>query len=212
MACLEDVLQLYEQAYDARYPLVCFDERPCQLLAHTAAPLPLQAGHGVRQDYEYVRQGTACLLVAFVPGISQRFVWTREHRTALDYAEFMQYLSQQLPDAVKIRVVQDNLNTHQPASFYKAFAAADAFALAQRFEWHYTPKKASWLNMCEFELAALTKQCLDRRLSDIQTLDAEVQQVVKERNARNAKVNWLFTNSKARTKFARFYKLINSNN
>ena len=147
-----------------------------------------------------------------MPALGMRFVWTRQQRTAIDYALFLEFVSQQFPDAHHIRLVQDNLNTHRAASFYKAFPAEKAFKLAQRFEWHYTPKKASWLNMCELELAVLSKQCLDRRIANITTLDAEVQQLVKERNAKKAKVNWYFTTTNAREKFGRFYHLLNPNN
>jgi hypothetical protein len=188
------------------------DERPCQLLADVLMPMPMKPGQSLRQDYEYQRKGTACLLVAFAPLLGLRFVWTRQQRTAIDYALFMDFVQSQFPKAIQIRLVQDNLNTHRAASFYKAFEAQKAFALSQRFEWHYTPKKASWLNMCELELAVISKQCLDRRIGDLVVLDTEVQQLVKERNAKKAKVNWQFTNSNAREKFGRFYKLINSKN
>lgn len=212
VANLEDVLHLYAQPHDERYPLICMDERPCQLLADVLMPMPMKPGQSLRQDYEYQRKGTACLLVAFAPLLGLRFVWTRQQRTAIDYALFMDFVQSQFPNAIQIRLVQDNLNTHRAASFYKAFEAQKAFALSQRFEWHYTPKKASWLNMCELELAVISKQCLDRRIGDLVVLDTEVQQLVKERNAKKAKVNWQFTNSNAREKFGRFYKLINSKN
>lgn len=212
VAHLEDVLHLYSQPHDECYPLVCMDERPCQLLADVLMPLPMKPGQSLRQDYEYKRNGTACLLVAVAPALGLRFVWTRQQRTAIDYALFMHFVQSQFPKAIQIRLVQDNLNTHRPASFYKAFEAQEAFALTQKFEWHYTPKKASWLNMCELELAVIAKQCLDRRIGDLDTLDNQVQQLVKERNEKQAKIKWQFTQTKAREKFGRFYKLINSKN
>ena len=198
-------MDLYEQPYDPHYPLICFDERPCQLIGDVLVPLPMEPGKPKRQDYQYQRHGVCTLFMAFEPLSGWRFVQVRQQRTKKDYAQFMQALAQQFPQAKKIRLIQDNLNTHSPGSFYEAFRPHQAFALAQRFEMHYTPKKASWLNMVEIELSVLSKQCLDRRIADIETLRREVLAWVKARNAKRATVHWQFTKSKARCKFKKFY-------
>ncbi len=202
---MENILDLYEQAYDPKRPLICFDERPCQLIEDVLLPLPLESGKPKREDYHYKRNGVCTVFNAFEPLTGQRFIQVRQQRTKLDYAEFMTELAKCYPDAEKIVLVQDNLNTHTPGSFYVAFKPEQAFALAQRFEMHYTPTKGSWLNMVEIELSALSKQCLDRRIGDIETLEREVLTWVKERNAKKTTVHWQFTKDKARDKFERFY-------
>jgi hypothetical protein len=202
---MENILDLYEQPYDPRYPLICFDERPCQLIEDVLVPLPMEPGKPKRQDYQYKRNGVCTVLIAFEPLTGRRFVQIRQRRTKQDYAEFMQALAAQYPQAIKIRVVQDNLNTHSPGSFYQAFTPEVAFALAQRFEMHYTPNKASWLNMVEIELSLLSKQCLDRRIGDRATLTREVLTWVQDRNDTGATVQWQFTKTDARDKFKKFY-------
>lgn len=202
---MENILDLYEQPYDPRYPLICFDERPCQLIEDVLVPLPMEPGKPKRQDYQYKRNGVCTVLIAFEPLTGWRFVQVRKRRTKQDYAEFMQALAEQRPEAIKIRVVQDNLNTHSPGSFYQAFTPEVAFALAQRFEMHYTPNKASWLNMVEIELSLLSKQCLDRRIGDMATLTREVLTWIQDRNATGATVQWQFTKNDARDKFKKFY-------
>jgi hypothetical protein len=202
---MEAILDLYEQPYDPKRPLICFDERPCQLIDDVLMPLPMEPGKPKRQDYHYKRNGVCTVFIAFEPLTGRRIVQVRERRTKKDYAEFMQDLAQHYPEAEQIILIQDNLNTHTPGSFYAAFTPEEAFALAQRFEMHYTPPKASWLNMVEIELSILSKQCLDRRIGDMRILNREVLTWVKERNARQATVQWQFTKNKARDKFKKFY-------
>jgi hypothetical protein len=209
---MEQVLQLYQQAYDAAYPVVCFDERPCQLLDQVSQPISMQPGQPLKEDNEYERQGTCSLLVAFEPLTGQRLVETSPTRKGEDYTRFMQALAKAYPQAVKIRLVQDNLNTHSPSSFYQHLSAQEAFQLTNRFEWVYTPKKASWLNMVELELSALSRICLKRRIPSMAQLDEQIQHLVKERNQAKASVNWQFNIETARTKLKRLYLKVNSNN
>jgi hypothetical protein len=202
---MENILRLYALPYDAKRPLICFDERPCQLIGDVLVPLPMEPGKPRREGYQYQRNGVCTVFMAFEPLTGRRFVQVRARRTMKDYAEFMHWLARQYPEAERILLVQDNLNTHNPGSFYQAFAPEVAFALAQCFEMHYTPTKASWLNMVEIELSVLSKQCLDRRIGDIQTLEREVLAWAQQRNEKRATVQWQFTQVKARDKFKRFY-------
>ncbi len=202
---MEDILHLYQLPYDPKRPVICVDERPCQLIEDILAPLPMEPGKSKRQDYHYKRHGVCTVFIALEPLTGWRFVQVRQQRTKKDYAAFMNALAQQRPEAEELVIVQDNLNTHTPGSFYTIFSPEEAFALAQRFEMHYTPPKASWLNMVEIELSVLSKQCLDRRIGDGLTLEREVLAWVKERNAKRATVHWQFTKNKARDKFKRFY-------
>jgi hypothetical protein len=202
---MEQVLNTYEQPYDPRRPVVCFDERPCQLLGDTLMPLPMKPGRVECYDYHYKRNGTAVVLMAVEPLAGQRIVKITKQKTKKDYAEFMKCLSSSYPNADKIVLVQDNLNTHNPSSFYETFDAQDAFELSQRFEFVCTPKKASWLNMAEIELSALSKQCLKRRISDVRKLANEIHPWVKQRNRKKVMISWQFTKNKAREKFIRFY-------
>lgn len=202
---MEDVLDLYHQPYDTRYPVICFDERPCQLIDDVLVPIPMRPGKPKREGYEYQRKGTCCVLIAFEPHTGNRMIQVKEHRTRVDYANYMKDLIKNYPDAEHIRLVQDNLNTHNAGSFYKAFSPKEAFGLAKKFEYHYTPKKGSWLNMVEIEISALSKQCLDRRIGDIKTLDKEVGAWERERNRIKATVQWEFTKEKAREKLHRHY-------
>lgn len=202
---MEQVLDTYEQPYNPCRPVVCFDERPCQLLGDVLMPIPMKPGRIERQDYHYERHGSCVVLMAIEPLAGHRFVKVTEQKTKKDYAEFMKDLALHYPDADKIVLVQDNLNTHNPSSFYEVFDAPDAFTLSQSFEMIHTPKKASWLNMAEIELSALSKQCLDQRISDIQLLAKEVAVWAKERNRFGTTVTWQFTKNKARDKFGRFY-------
>jgi len=207
---MEQVLDIYERPYDPDYPVVCFDERPCQLLGDVLMPIPMKPGRVERQDYEYKRNGTCVVLMAVEPLAGRRVIAVTERRTKKDYAEFMKALAASYPAAEKIVLVQDNLNTHNPSSFYEAFLAAEAFALAQRFQMIYTPKKASWLNMAEIELAALSKQCLDRRIAKMKTLAAQVASWTKQRNRLKAGISWNFTKNDARNKLSRHYDTINN--
>jgi hypothetical protein len=206
---MEDILTLYEQPYDPRQPVVCFDERPCQLLDEVLAPMPMKPGRTTRQDDEYVRQGTCCVLLAFEPLGNWRFVQVRMRRTAIAYASFMQELIDTHYRGIdRIRLVQDNLNTHTPGSFYQAFAPQEAFDLAQKFELHYTPLKGSWLNMAEIELSALARQCLDRRIGNIDTFKKEVTFWTDKRNHAGKTVQWKFTTTEARKKLKRKYPML----
>lgn len=212
LARMEDVLHLYNLLYDERRPVVCFDELPVQLLGEVVAPLPLKPGRSTRFDYEYEREGTAVLLVAFEPLTGKRIVETSCQRTKADYCRFMQRVAASFPTADKVVLVQDNLNTHNASSFYENLPPAEAFTLAQQFEMHYTPKKGSWLNMAELELSALSRICLSRRINSIEELDREVQALVKERNELKVKVEWQFSISQAREKLSRHYENIKSKN
>ena len=207
---MEHVLDIYERPYDPRRPVVCFDERPCQLLGDVLMPIPMKPGRVEREDYHYKRNGTCVVLTAVEPLAGRRIVKVTQQKTKKDYAQFMQALSVSYPEAERIVLVQDNLNTHNPSSFYEAFPAAEAFALAQRFEMVYTPKKASWLNMAEIELSALSKQCLDRRIAEMGTLTSQVNSWAKRRNGLRIVIRWNFTKNDAREKFNRFYNTINN--
>ncbi len=203
---MEEVLHLYQQPYDSKRPVICYDERPCQLIGDTIVPLPIEAGQPKREDYHYQRNGVCNVLIAFEPATGQRFVAVTRQRTGKDYARFMAEIAAvHYPEAEKIVLVQDNLNTHCPGSFYAAFSAAEAFALSERFEMHYTPTNASWLNMVEIELSVLSRQCLCRRIGEIETLEQEVLAWVEKRNEQQATVDWQFTKTNARQKFKRFY-------
>jgi DDE superfamily endonuclease len=198
---MEDILSLYEEPYDRLWPVICFDERPCQLIGDVLAPMPMQPRRSKRQDYEYERHGTCCVLLAVEPLQGWRYIQVRERRTAIDYASFMKELVETYyPSVEVIRLVQDNLNTHTPGSFYYAFTPSEGFALAQKFEWHYTPLKASWLNMAEIELSALAQQCLDRRIGDMEMVKKEVTIWTCKRNQARKTVRWKFTKSDARRK------------
>lgn len=209
---MEDILHLYTLPYNAQRPVVCLDELPVQLLGEKVMPLPMTPENPQRYDYEYVRGGTAVLLVAFEPLTGIRLVETSCRRTKADYCRFMQQVVACFPQAEKIVLIQDNLNTHNASSFYEHLPPAEAFALAQRFEFHYTPKKASWLNIAELELSALSRICLDRRIGTIDELDREIQALVTERNALAIKVTWQFTIAHARHTLQRHYERIESKN
>lgn len=208
---MERVLDIYEQEYDPRRPVICFDERPCQLIGDVLVPIAMKRGRVKRQDYHYERNGTCVVLLAIEPLKGMRVVEVRERKTKRDYAEFMKTLAEKYySDAEEIILIQDNLNTHTPSSFYERFPAEEAFALAKRFRMIYTPKKASWLNMAEIEFSALSKQCLDRRIGDMRVLSDEVHAWVNERNERRTKINWQFTRNDARDKLGKFYENINN--
>ena len=204
---MEDVLQQYQLPYDSQRPLICFDERPCFLLEDVGGILPMSPGKAKRYHYEYKKNGSCCVFLAFEPQTGRRYVEVRERRTASDYAEFMTtLLEQHYPQADSIRLVQDNLNTHTPGAFYEVLPPEQAFALAQRFELHYTPKKGSWLNMAEMEFAALSKQCLDRRIPAVATLRREVLAWTAQRNQARKTVKWKFSQTDARQKLQRHYQ------
>ena len=175
VADMEDVLEVYHRPHDPERPLVCLDETSKQLIVETRTPIPAKPGQSARHDYEYERNGVANLFMMFAPLEGWRYVKVTERHTGIDYAHVLRELSDvHFPDAAKIVLVQDNLNTHKPASLYEAFPAAEARRLVERFEWHYTPKHGSWLDMAESELGAPASQCLDRRIDDRKTLARQV--------------------------------------
>ncbi len=202
---MEDVLDVYERPYDARFPVVCMDETSLQLLADARPPLPATAGQVAREDYEYVRQGVCNVFLAVEPLGGWRTVAVTDHRTRRDWAHFMREVAAHYPDAERIVVVLDNLNTHGSASFYEAFPPAEAHALAHRFAFHHTPPHGSWLNVAEIELSVLDRQCLDRRLPDRDRLATEVAAWTTARNTTAVTVDWHFTTAHARTKLKRLY-------
>jgi len=205
---MEAVLDIYEQDYDPKKPVICFDERPSQLIGEVVTPIPMKYGKAQRQDYHYKRNGTCCVLMAVEPLAGKRIVEVTEQKTKKDYALFMKKVAAEYRHAEKIILVQDNLNTHNPSSFYETFPPQEAFDLSQRFQMAYTPKKASWLNMAEIELSVLSKQCLDRRIGDMDTFAKEVVAWTGQRNRRNATISWQFTKNDARDKLGRFYRYV----
>ena len=191
---MEDVLDVYTRPHDPELPLVCLDETSKQLVAETRTPIPMKEGCPERADYEYERNGTANLFMLFAPLEGWRHAEVTDRRTAVDYAKVLKDLSDvHFPRAKKIVLVQDNLNTHAKASLYEAFPPAEARRLAERFEWHYTPKHGSWLNMAESELGVLASQCLERRIPDKETLTKEVAAWQADRNMNQTKADWRFT-------------------
>ena len=202
---MEQVLDVYERRYSAKNPVICFDERPCQLIEDVLVPVPMKPGKQKREDYEYKRNGTCCVLMAIEPKTGKRIVEVSGRRTKADYARFMCQVVNEYSQAERITLVQDNLNTHNPSSFYENLLSEEAFLLTQRFEMVYTPKHASWLNMAEIEFSALSKQCLDRRIGDIKTMAKEVGTWVRERNIDKIKINWQFSKDAAREKFQERY-------
>jgi len=203
---MEDILDLYAEAYDPLYPVVCFDETPYQLILEIKQPLPPKPKQPLRFDYEYKRNGTVNLFIFFQPLAGWRHIKVTDRRTKLDFAYCLQQMVDfHFPDAHKIRIVLDQLNTHTPASLYEAFPAPEARRILRKLEFHYTPKHASWLNMAEIEISVLLGQCLDRRIGQIAPLNSEITAWETERNDQKATVQWHFTTDKARIKFRRFY-------
>ena len=206
VATMEDVLEVYQRPHDPQRPLVCLDETSKQLIIDTRASIPAKPGQPARHDYEYERNGVANLFMVFAPLEGWRHVKVTDRHTAIDYAHVLRDLSEtHFPDAAKIVLVQDNLNIHKPASLYEAFPAPEARRLVERFEWHYTPKHGSWLDMAESELGVLASQCLDRRIADKQILAHEVTAWQDHRNKHHAKADWQFTTANARVKLKRLY-------
>ena len=204
------VLDVYKHPLDPLYPVVCMDESPKQLIAETRIPIPATPGHPIMQDYEYRRCGVCNIFIACEPLAGKRMVKITERRTKKDWACFLEGIADQYKGAEKITLVMDNLNTHVPGSFYETFQPDKAKAIWDRFEFVYTPKHGSWLNMAEIELNVLTGQCLNRRIDDIAIVRKEVLAWQKSRNNKNAKVNWQFTTKDARTKLSRLYPTIES--
>lgn len=209
VAAMEDVLDVYRRPYDPRRPVVCLDEQSKQLVKETRKPIPAKAGRKLRQDYEYERNGTANIFMLFEPLACWRYVKVTERRTKIDFAHVVKELVDELdPDAEKIVLVMDNLNTHKIGSLYEAFPPEEARRLAEKLEIHYTPKHGSWLNMAETELSVLTRQCLDRRIPNRKTLEREVDAWQEQRNNEDATVDWQFTTNDARIKLKKLYPAI----
>jgi hypothetical protein len=203
---MEDVIEVYHRPPDPARPVVCVDEGGKQLVGEVREPLPVRPGRPAREDCEYERHGVANLFLAFEPLGGHRVVEVTERRTAVDFARFLKrLLDESYPDAEKVVLVTDNLNTHCVGSLYEAFAPGEARRLAERVEWHFTPKHGSWLNMAEVELSVLARQCLDRRIPDRQVLAAEVAAWEAERNRSAAKADWQFTTAEARVKLRKLY-------
>lgn len=206
---MEDVLRVYQRPYDVRFPQVCLDETSKQLLAQTREPLAMQPGKPARSDYEYERKGTCSLFLACGPLSGRRFIQVCSQRTRQDWASFIQWLlDEQYPQAEKVILVMDNLNTHTIGSLYETFPPEEAERLCLRLEIHSTPKHASWLNMAEIELSALGRQCLDRRLASLEEVQREVAAWQNERNQARVTIDWRFTTADARIKLKRLYPVL----
>lgn len=208
---MEDVLDVYTRPYDPRYPQVCLDETSKQLVSETRVALPAQGGRPALYDYEYQRNGVRNLFMFYEPLRGWRHVKVTQRRTKRDWAVCMQALVEvHYPAALRITVVEDQLNTHDPAALYEVFAPEEAKRILDRLEFRYTPKHGSWLNMAEIELSVLSQQCLDRRIPDPDSLEREVGAWEQKRNTAGAKVDWRFTTSDARIKLKRLYPSIQS--
>jgi len=203
---MEDILDLYHESYNPERPVVCFDESSKQLISEKRVPMPILPGKVTRYDYEYTREGVRNIFMFCEPLTGQRHVEVTQRRTKADWADCMQQLVDELyPDATCIRVVMDNLNTHNPAALYEFFEPRQAKRLLDHLEFHYTPKHGSWLNIAEIEFSALARQCINRRIPDEATLKQEIAAWEARRNAQNAKVDWQFTTKAARIKLKKLY-------
>ena len=209
VCAMEDVLDVYHRPYDEKRPLIALDESSKQLIGETIQPLPAEPGQPERFDYEYVRNGTANLFMISEPLLGWRAVKVTERRTAKDFAEVVRWLAEDVhPEAEKLVLVMDNLNTHKLASLYEAFPAEQARRIAERLEIHYTPKHGSWLNVAEIELSVLSRQCLNRRIESIDELRKEVAVWEETRNEKQVEVRWRFTTADARVKLRRLYPVV----
>jgi len=209
---MEQLLWLYALPYDPQYPVLCYDERPCFLIGDRIEPIAMQTGKLRKEHYAYEKLGSCALLAAIEPLTGFRLAQVHERRTKKEYTLFCQALAAQFPDAIKIRLVQDNLNTHDTSAFYENLPADEARALAERFEFYFTPKSASWLNMIEIEFSALTRLCLNRRISTIEQLEREVLAIVADRKAKQIPINWQFSLQSARTKLNSHYVKVQPDN
>ncbi len=206
VAAMEDVLEVYHLPYDSAYPVVCMDESSKQMIGEVRDPIPCAPRQPVRIDDEYVRNGVVEIFMEVEPLAGKRHVAITEHRTRKDWAsQIKEMLDERYPEAIKVRLVMDNLNTHSIASLYETFDPREARRLAERLDIHYTPKHGSWLNMAEIELSVLKGQCLDRRIADMTTMQTEVAAWEKDRNNNIKKINWQFTSPDARIKLRRLY-------
>ena len=212
LARMETILGLYALPYNPEYPLVCFDERPCFLIGDEVEPLALQSGQVRKEHYAYEKLGSCALLAAIEPLTGRRVAQVHPQRTKREYALFFQSLSAQFPQAKKIRVVQDNLNTHDISAFYEQLPADQAHALANRFEFFFTPKAASWLNMIEIEFSALARLCLNRRIPTLKRLEKEILALITQRDAAHIQIHWQFSIQAARSKLNSHYVKVLSDN
>jgi len=207
---MEKVLDVYKRPYNAAFPVVCMDESPRQLIKETRRTLPSKPGHCALYDYEYERCGVCTIFIAGEPLAGHRLVKVTEQKTKKDWAYFIEEIALSYEDAAKITLVMDNLNTHKPGSLYEVFTPEKAKALWDRFEFVYTPKHGSWLNMAEIELNVLTRQCLNRRIARLSTVKKEVDSWQNQRNNRCARINWQFTTEDARIKLRRLYPTLDT--
>jgi hypothetical protein len=206
---MEDTLEVYARPYDPQYPQVCLDEAAKQILSEVRAPIPMACGRTQGVDNEYKREGTCSMFMVFEPLAGARRVIVSDRRTCLDYAQVIRLMCDEMyPEAKKIVLVQDNLNTHGPHSLYTAFEPAEARRLMERIEWHYTPKHGSWLNMAETELSVLATQCLEERMESRERLEKQVAAWEASRNEASCRVDWRFTTADARIKLKRLYPII----
>lgn len=212
IARMELILWLYSQAYDPLFPVVCYDERPCFLIGEIVKGLEMKSGEVAKEHYAYQKNGSCNLLATIEPLTGKRIADVCQRRTKREFALHCQKVEKAFPEAAKIRMVLDNLNTHNASSFYETFDAEEAFRLSQRFEFYYTPPRASWLNMIEIEFSAISRQCLNRRIATQELLEKEVLAVVKERSEKKIKIDWQFSIEKARTKLNRHYEKVNLGN
>lgn len=212
LAQMERILRLYALEFDEEFPVVCFDERPCFLIGETVAGIEMKGGEPKREDFSYQKNGSCALLATIEPLTGFRIADVFQRRTKREFALHLQKVAEQYPKAKKIRLVLDNLNTHNTSSFYETFSAEEAERLSQLFEFYYTPKKASWLNMIEIEFSAISRLCLDRRIATQELLEKEVLAIVKERTEKQIKIDWQFSVEKARKKLNRHYEEVNSAN
>ena len=209
---MEDVLHQYALPYDPLRPLICFDERPCFLIGDRIEPIAMQTGQVRKEHYAYEKLGSCALFAAIEPLTGQRLAQIHKRRRKKEFALFCQALAATYPQADKIRLVLDNLNTHNASAFYENFPADVAFALAQRLEFIYTPKAASWLNMIEIEFSALTRLCLNRRIPTIEQLESELIALITQRAKKKVKINWQFSIQTAREKLNSRYSIVNDAN
>jgi len=212
LARMEQILSLYALPYDPLYPVVCFDERPCFLIGDQIEPLAMQTGQVRKEHYAYEKNGSCALLAAIEPLSGFRLAQVHQRRTKKEYTLFCQALASEFPHAIKIRLVQDNLNTHDTSAFYENLPADQAQALAERFEFYFTPKSASWLNMIEIEFSALTRLCLARRIPTLEQLEQEVLALLNERKTQNIKITWQFSVQSARSKLNSHYVKVQPDN
>lgn len=212
IAHMERILWLYGLVYDPLYPVVCFDERPCFLIGDSVEPIAMESGKVRKEHYAYEKNGSCALLAAIEPLTGYRLAHVRPQRTKREFALFCQALAADFPEAIKIRLVLDNLNTHDVSAFYENLPADEAFALAQRFEFFFTPKSASWLNMIEIEFSALARLCLNRRIPTFEKLESEVLALIADRKQKQIKINWQFSIQDCREKLNARYSGVNGAN